>query len=268
MKLKIFDVQGKSSGEVELPMQFSEKINPVLIKRAVLALQSNAKQAYGVSPEAGNRHSTDISKRRRKYRGCYGHGISRTPRKIMSRRGTRMNWEGAMAPNTKGGRRAHPPKADKMIEQKINKKENRKAIRCALSAVMQKEIVMERGHKVPETYPFIITNDFESLNKTKIVKDALKKIGLTDELKRTSEKKVRSGKGKARGRKYRVKKGPLLVVADECELLKSARNLLGLDVVKVNQLNAELLAPGTDAGRLTLFTKNAIEKLSKDKMFV
>ncbi|MBW3003317.1 50S ribosomal protein L4 [Candidatus Woesearchaeota archaeon] len=268
MKVKILNLQGQGTEEIELPGQFNEALNPVLVKRAVQALQSSARQTYGASPEAGKRHSVELSKRRRKYRGCYGHGIARTPRKIMSRRGTRMNWEGAFAPNTKGGRRAHPPKAEKNFEKKINKKENRKAIRSALAATMDKEVVAKRGHKIPEKYPFIINNDFEGLDKTKNVKSALVKLGLDKELERTAKRKVRSGKGKMRGRKYRVKKGLLIVVKDECKLLKSARNILGVDVVQLNQLNAELLAPGADLGRLTLFTKNSIEKMSKEKCFM
>ncbi|MCQ8904714.1 MAG: 50S ribosomal protein L4, partial [Methanothermobacter sp.] len=34
-----------------------------------------------------------------------------------------------------------------------------------------------------------------------------------------------------------------------------------VDVVTVENLNAELLAPGTHPGRLTVFTRSAIEKL-------
>ena len=44
--------------------------------------------------------------------------------------------------------------------------------------------------------------------------------------------------------------------------------IFGVDIVKVNALNAELLAPGCNIGRLTLFTEGAIDKLEKDKMFM
>ena len=40
-----------------------------------------------------------------------------------------------------------------------------------------------------------------------------------------------------------------------------ARNHAGVDVVVVENLNAELLAPGTHPGRLTVYTKSAVEKL-------
>ena len=72
------------------------------------------------------KQSAKLSKRRRAYRGSYGFGISRTPRKILSKRGRRLGWVGAVAPNTVGGRRTHPPKAEKIWREEINTKERRK----------------------------------------------------------------------------------------------------------------------------------------------
>ncbi|MEJ4711124.1 50S ribosomal protein L4, partial [Enterococcus faecium] len=76
-------------------------------------------------------------------------------------------------------------------------------------------------------------------------------------------KKIRSGKGKMRGRKYKSPKGPLIVVGEDKGISLGARNHAGVDVVLVENLNAELLAPGTHPGRLTVFTKSAIEKLGE-----
>ena len=42
---------------------------------------------------------------------------------------------------------------------------------------------------------------------------------------------------------------------------KAARNLPGVDVVTAKDLCAEDLAPGGDMGRLTIWTKSAIEAL-------
>ena len=125
MELKIIDQNNKDKGSVELPVQFTEQVRPEVVKKVVLAIQNNNRQKYGAFPEAGKRSSAELSKRRRAYRGSYGIGISRVPRKIMSRRGTRMNWVGAVVPGTVGGRKAHPPKAEKNWDQKVNKKENR-----------------------------------------------------------------------------------------------------------------------------------------------
>jgi large subunit ribosomal protein L4e len=266
--MKIKDTEGKSTGEIKLPKQFEEFVNGDLIQRAVLALQSSRRQRYGVHPEAGKRASAKLSKRRRDYRGSYGHGISRVPRKILSRNGTRMNWVGAVAPGTVGGRKAHPPKAEKIWEKKINKKENEKAIRSALAASLDKDVVAKRGHKTPEDFPFIIDSNFEKLSKTKDAVKAFAALGLGKELERAGEKRIRAGIGKMRGRRYKKAKGPLVVVSQDCELIKSVRNIAGVNVVKINEITAEMLAPGCAPGRLALFTKSSIEKLEKEKLYM
>jgi len=53
----------------------------------------------------------------------------------------------------------------------------------------------------------------------------------------------------------------LLVVSNKGGLNKAARNVPGVDVVGVKDLCAEDLAPGGDPGRLTVWTKSAIEDL-------
>ena len=265
--MKIIDTKGQEKGNIELPIQFKESTRKDLIKRAVEVIQANKKQAHGAKPDAGMRASAELSRRRHKYRGSYGHGISRVPRKILSRNGTRMNWVGAVAPGTIGGRKAHPPKAEKILKKTINIKERKKAIRSALSASINKELIKERGHILPDNYPFIIDNDLEKIDKTKNVKKILETLGFKDELNRTSVKKIRAGKGKRRGRKYKTKKGPLIVVSKQCKLQKSATNITGLDIVKVNNINCELLAPGTKIGRLTLFTENSIKEIKEKKLF-
>ena len=178
-----------------------------------------------------------------------------------------MNWVGAFAPGTVGGRRAHPPKAEKIWLKKINKKEKRKAIRSAMSAVMNLDIVKQRNVNIPKNYPFILSNDFEKVEKTKELKIILVTLGFKDELKRGTIVKIRSGIGKLRGRKKVKKKSLLFVVADDCTILRAANNIPGIDIVKVNELNTELLAPGTQAGRMTLFTESAIDSITNNKLF-
>ncbi len=268
MKLKILSKEGTEKGSHDLPSQFNEAVRPDIIKRAVLSLRSIRRQKYGADPRAGMKCSALLSKRRRKYRGMYGHGISRTPRKIMSSRGTQFNWKGALVPNTIGGRRAHPPKAEKEWEQKINKKERRKAIRSAMAASVNKELVAERGHVIPDNYPFVLESGLESLDKTKQVVDSLKKLGFEKELERSSKKRIRAGRGKLRGRKYKKTIGPLVVISKECKLEKAAKNIPGVDVIRINALNAEILAPGAAAGRVTLYTQAALERLDKEKLFM
>jgi len=267
MKLKIISMDGTEKGAMDLPVQFNEPVREDLIKRAVLAIQAARRQPYGADPEAGKRSSAYVSKRRRAYKGTYGIGQSRTPRKVMSRNGTRFNFVGAFAPQTVGGRRSHPPKASKIWEQKLNKTENRKAIRAALASTINTELVKSRGHKAPANYPFIISNDFEKITKTKDLKSALDKLGFEEELKRTAIRKIRAGIGKTRGRKYKTKKGILFITADSCDLSKAGANIPGTDIITVKSINTEYLAPGAVPGRLTLYTESAIKKLAETKIF-
>jgi len=266
--MKIIDTNGKEKGNIELPEQFKEKLRIDLIKRAVEVIQANKRQPYGAKKDAGIRASGELSRRRHNYRGSYGHGISRVPRKILSRSGTRMNWVGAVAPGTVGGRKAQPPKAEKILKKSVNIKEKNKALRSALSASINKELVQKRNHIIPENYPFIIENNIEDANKTKDIKKILENIGFKDELKRILVKKIRAGKGKLRGRKYKTKKGPLLVVSKDCKLLKSSSNLTGIDIIQIKDINCELLAPGTIPGRLTLFTEDSIKEIKDRRLFL
>ncbi len=267
MKLDVLDSSKNKVGEIKMPNQFNEEYRPDLIQRAVLSIQSHKRQTYAAGPESGKRASAKLSRRRRDYRGSYGIGISRVPRKIMTRRGTRMNWVGAFAPGTVGGRRAHPPKLEKIWWKKINEKERVKAIRSAIAATILKDIVSKRGHILPDSYPFVLDGNFESLDKARTVIDALKKLGFGKELERVQEKSVRAGKGKSRGRKYKRKTGPLIVVSKIDSVSKAASNIPGIDVIYVRNLNAELLAPGAKPGRLTLWTVAAINAMEKENLF-
>ena len=269
VKIPVFSLEKKKMSERAMPPQFTEAYRPDLIRRAVVALQSAARQRYGAFPEAGKRPSAETSKRRHDYRGTYGQGISRVKRKIHSCRGSRMSWVGALTPQTRGGRRAHPPKAEKNYEKKVNKKENRKAIRSAIAATVSRSLVAKRGHHIPVEYPFIMVAALEQLKMTKDVQAALAALGFADELQRSLVKKIRAGIGKLRGRRYKKKKGLLLVIGNEaCALLKAARNIPGIDVVPVRALNAELLAPGAMPGRVTLWTESALDIMEKEKLFV
>ena len=52
------------------------------------------------------------------------------------------------------------------------------------------------------------------------------------------------------------------------ELINAYSNIAGVVCVDVTSLNAELLAPGTHAGRLTVWTKSAIDALGKNNLYM
>lgn len=267
MKIAVLDTKGVEKGKIELPNQFLEEVRADIIYRAVLSIMSKRRQPYGTDPKAGKKHNAKLSKQRHAYKGVYGYGISRTPRKIMSRSGSHFSWVGAFAPQTVGGRKAHPPKAKKIWVQKINELERKKAIRSALAATIKKELVESRGHLIPEKFPFVVDSEIENIKKAKELVLVLKKFGFGKELERLNEKKIRAGKGKMRGRKYKKKRGMLIVVSGKCNLLK-IKSVPGVEIMKVNELNVEVLAPGTRPGRLTLFTNAALETMKKQGLFL
>ncbi|NLI62644.1 MAG: 50S ribosomal protein L4 [Methanosarcinaceae archaeon] len=250
IKTKVFDLSGNAIDDIELPPVFLESYRPDLIKRAVHSAQAARRQPYGPTLYAGMQTSA---------RGWgSGRGASHVPRIVNSSKAARI-------PSAVGGRRAHPPKPEKDYTEKINKKERRLAIRSAIAATANEDLVIMRGHIFGgDCFPVVAEDAFENLNKTKDVVAFLKAVGVYDDILRAKHgRKIRAGRGKTRGRKYKHKKSILVVTGSECAAMLAARNLPGVDVSTVYNLNAELLAPGTHAGRLTVWTKSAIEALNR-----
>ena len=246
MKVPVYNKAGSTSGDAELPEVFGTAFRPDLIRKAVRVSRANKRQRYGANPVAGERHATkSVGK---------GKGASRVPRLTQGR-------VAALAPNVVGGRRAHPPQARRNWALNMNKKERRLAIASALAATSDAATVTGRGHKVAsESFPFVVEDDFASIDKTTEAIAALTAMGLGDDLNRAKEgKHIRAGMGKLRGRKYKTPKSVLFVTADGSAPALS--NLTGCDVVAASNVGAEHLAPGGDAGRLTVFTKSALENL-------
>ncbi|NON62164.1 50S ribosomal protein L4, partial [Acidianus sp. RZ1] len=239
----IIDINGNQVKEIQLPSIFGYYVRNDLIRRAFLSSFTKSLQPKGRDPMAGRRttaHSFGINL-----------GMARVPR-------INVSGEGALAPNTVGGRLAFPPSTKKIIAEEINIKEKRLAIISAISAGSYTEFVKKRGHKIQEklVLPVIISDEVCNLKKTKDVVSFLEKIGLSEELQRVKEnRKIRPGKGKMRGRRYKRAVGPLFVVHNmNLPIVNAIRNIEGADVVAANNLSINHLAPGGHPGRLTIYT--------------
>jgi len=246
MQATVRDLNGEDAGTVDLPEVFETAYRPDLIKRAVLAAQANRKQAYGADPYAGLRTPAESF--------GSGRGMAHVPRE---------NGQGARVPQTVGGRKAHPPKAEKDQGKGINDKERKLATRSAIAATTDAERVAERGHEFDEDLdlPLVVSDEFEDLVKTREVVDLLESLGVHADIERADDgRTVKAGRGKTRGRKYREPSSILFVTSEEPS--KAARNLAGADVTTAAEVNAEDLAPGTHAGRLTLWTESAVAEVS------
>ena len=245
-KLNVYDLEGKVTGETILPEIFKIEYRPDIIRRAVTAIEANKRQPYAPSPTAGMRHSVSTWGK--------GRGVSRVQRLMGSS-------TAAQSPNNVGGRRAHPPKVEKDLGKKINKKELMLGKLGALRATSEAVLVKARGHKFDEklTVPIIVKDDFEDIKSTQEAVKALSSIGVYDDVRRAIDgKNIRAGRGKMRGRRYRIPRSLLVVVSKECKGGRSVRNLPGIDVVTPNALNASVLAPGGAPGRLMLVSESAL----------
>ncbi len=92
--------------------------------------------------------------------------------------------------------------------------------------------------------------------------DAFGAIGVSEDVERAKAgTHIRAGRGKMRGRRHRMPRGPLLVVRDVAKVRRGFGNLPGVEVASPASLNAEVLAPGGQPGRLVVFSSSALEAL-------
>lgn len=250
MSVPVLNAENERIDEVDLPKVFDTPYRPDVIKKAVIAQQSHGFQPQGRDPMAGKRTTAES--------WGVGRGMSRVPRLKGSSRA-------AFGVSVVGGHQAFPPRSEKVIRKEINKKERRLAIRSGIAATADRDIVADRGHIIDSVgqLPLIVEDGVQSLSKTREVKELFVNLGVWSDVERADRKKIRAGRGKTRGRKRKVGKGPLMVVAEDLGIGKAAANLPGVDIVNVEDLNAELLAPGAHAGRLVIWTKSALASLDE-----
>jgi large subunit ribosomal protein L4e len=248
MQATVRGLDGDETGTLDLPDVFSEPVRADLVKRAVLAAQANRTQQYGSDEYAGLRTSAESQ--------GSGRGMAHVPK---------TEGRGARVPQTVGGRKAHPPKAEKDHSLDLNDKERKAAVRSAIAATTDSDLVADRGHNFDDDVelPLVVSDEFEDLVKTQEVVSFLEAVGVHDDIVRADEgRNVRAGQGKLRGRKYQEPSSILVVTSSDAGPSKAARNLAGADVATAREVNAEDLAPGTEPGRLTLWTESAVEEVA------
>ena len=268
-----FEIVVEDGKTITLPESFFSPVRNDLVKLAVASSRANRRQPYGSRPHLGKKRPMAGMKHSVEWWGK-GRGVSR----IMRRTGQRR---GAQNPHTLGGRRAHGPKVEKNWSRKLNQKERRLARDSALSATTDLDMVSSRGHRYSDeidALPLVLGNyvevrdgkeekyEIETFNHgsaTRKILAIFNELGLGEDLERARNgRKIRAGKGTMRGRVHKTPRSVLLVVKEKSGLAQAARNLPGVDVVAVRDLNAEDLAPGGDLGRLTVFTKLALEEIN------
>lgn len=251
-KVNVYSLEGKVVKTTELPGVFNTEFRPDVIRRAVVAEEANQRQPYGSKPGAGIRHAASTWGK--------GRGVARVQRQTQGAKAVE-------SPNNIGGRRAFPPLAEKNWSKKCNQKERILARMSALAAVSDVVVVKNRGHQFDDavTLPVVFDDKIESLKTTADVLEALKTIGLDADVDRAKDgKKVRAGRGKMRARRFRSPRALLIVVSNEkADLFTGAKNLAGVEIAYADKLNAGVLAPGGNPGRLTVFSESALKMVGE-----
>jgi large subunit ribosomal protein L4e len=256
MKVKVFDKAGKAKSDLDLPKNFSVKIRTDILAKVFETQKGVYAQAYGAKEGAGAQYSASgiIKKKRHDWKASYGKGISRVPRKVMSRHGASFNWIGATVSNTRGGRRPHAPRAGKNVFKKVNKKELLIAFNSALAGTVDaKSLEAKYGKKVESGFVFddkilaVKTKEFVAAMKS-VFGDAFGSV--------LKSKTIRAGIGKMRGRKYKSNAGLLFVIGND-EIMKRK----GIEVINVNDLTVKDLSPNGEPGRLACYTEKAVEEI-------
>lgn len=248
----------KGSREVDLPQVFDTPYRPEVIHKVYVNLQSHSYQRQGRYPAAGEMVSAESRNT--------GLGIARLAR--ARGEGFPRAGQAASVAGVRHGRVAHPPESWKNIYKKINKKEKQLGLCSAIAATSRRDLVEKRGHKLNEKLklPIVISNDIESITKTRDLKRALVDIGIGDDLARASmTRKPKSGTARRRGRESHVGTSALIVVGNESKLGRLSRSIGGVDIKQVRHVSVIDLAPGSKPIRLTLFSQNAVDQMKSMK---
>ncbi len=263
-KAHVYGLDGKVLEEVELPAVFATEVREEIIRRAVLAEETWEKQPKGNYRWAGLETSARYVGRKEAYATLKNRGQSRLPREFFGGgRPGRVRY----IPSAVSGRRAHPPKPEKNIYEKINKKEHDLALRSAIAATADAELAKARGHRISLKASKASASGSETLEELPIILSSEKLPSKTKEFFAFISSLVPEDVEKAKAKRGPNKKHPktVLVVAapDEEALIRAARNVPGVDAISAAELLVKYFAPGGHPGRLTVYTEKALALLDE-----
>ena len=257
-KAKALQIDGTEVHTVALPPVFETPFRPDIIRKAYTNMLSHSFQKQGRYPMAGEMVSAESRNT--------GQGIARLAR--ARGEGFARAGQAAEVAGVRHGRVPHPPESWKKIYKKINKKEKRVALCSAIAATARRDLIENRGHKVENIsgFPIIVSDDIESIRKTKDLRKTLTALGLAEELVRADfSQKSRSGVARRRHRQARSAVSVLIVVGNDEIIGRLSRSIPGIDIKQVKKLSVLDLSPGSKPVRLTIFSENAIKQLNDIK---
>ncbi|MDZ7730289.1 MAG: 50S ribosomal protein L4 [Natrialbaceae archaeon] len=234
MTTPVHDLAGAEAGTIELPAIFETDYRPDLIARAVRAAQANRQQAYGADEFAGLRTPAESF--------GSGRGLAHVPR---------QDGRARRVPHAVSGRPAHPPKPEADRGESINDKERQYAVRSAVAATADSDLVRERGHEFDDdlSLPLVVDDAFEDLEKTREAVETLEALGVYGDIERAEDgRSVRAGRGTTRGRRYKTPTSLVVVTSSEAGPRERPGTSPALPLRRHRPSSAEDLAPGTQPG--------------------
>jgi large subunit ribosomal protein L4e len=247
-------VKDEGVKQVVLPAVFKAPIRPDIVHFVHTSMAKNRRQAYAVSENAGHQHSAES--------WGTGRAVARIPR--VSGGGTSRAGQGAFGNMCRKGRMFAPTKTWRRWHRPINQNQKRYAVASAIAASALPALVLARGHRIEEVpeVPAVVPTAVEGINKTRNAVAILKSIGALPDVEHAKDsKKLRSGKGKMRNRRYISRRGPLVVFNEDKGITQAFRNLPGVELCQVDRLNLLQLAPGAHLGRFVVWTQSAFSRL-------
>merc|ERR1712108_59545 len=237
-----------------LPAVFKAPIRPDIVSFIHHEVAKNHRQAHAVNRDAGHQTSAES--------WGTGRAVARIPR--VRGGGTHRSGQAAFGNMCRGGRMFAPLKTWRRWHKRCNINQRRYAMTSAIAATGVPALVMAKGHKVDEVpeIPLVVSNAAQEYKKTKQAVDLLKQLGAWDDVKRVyATRRMRAGRGKSRDRKHVQKLGPAIIYAQDNGIVRAFRNIPGVEVLDVNNLNVLRLAPGGHVGRFLIFTEDAFKAL-------
>jgi len=246
-----------------LPQVFSAPLRPDIVRYVHRNMNKNKRQAVAVKNESG--YDTAAAS------WGTGRAVARIPR--VPGGGTHRSGQAAFGNMCRGGGMFNPTKTWRRWHRKTNVTQKRHALATAIAASAVPALVMARGHRIEEVpeMPLVVSDEANKIEKTKAAVALLKELGCQADLdKVTDSRKIRAGRGKARNRRYVMRKGPLVVhnmtkeaTSEGASLVKSFRNIPGVEIAHVDRLNLLQLAPGGAFGRFVIYTESAVKRLGE-----
>ncbi|KAE8540441.1 hypothetical protein D1P53_003387 [Cryptococcus gattii VGV] len=250
----VWSATGESSGSLPLPAVFTAPIRLDVVQQVHKSIAKNRRQAYAVAENAGHQTSAES--------WGTGRAVARIPR--VGGGGTQRSGQAAFGNMCRGGRMFAPTKTWRKWHVKVNQNQRRYAVASALAASALPSLVLARGHRIEQIQevPLVLSSSVESTDKTKAAVELLKTVAAyADVSKVSNSRKIRAGKGKMRNRRYRQRRGPLVVYAKDEGIVRAFKNVPGVETCPVESLNLLQLAPGGHVGRFIIWTESAIAAL-------